>query len=247
MFSNPASILAARGYHTELLALYDPSIGRYMFGSALTDSTRQYVSAGLSYLYSGMAGTDQRSLHDTRLNVTFAFSPNVGIGILGRYLNATGGPPLLNGTTLTNAGAWAGFLFDAGVFVRPFQMLQITASGHNLNNQDTTIAPINMGVGVALTPVPILTIVADALIDFRQAGTAKGRYSGGVELFLGNHFPMRAGYAYDDLRGTHAVTAGVGYMDENFGVEFGIRQGVAPELQTTMMLAVRYFYRGALQ
>ncbi len=247
MFANPASIIAARGYHTELLTMYDPTIGRYLFGSALTDSTRQYVSAGLAYFYSGIAGTDQRSMHDTRINVTFAISPNVGIGIIARYLNATGGPPLMNGSSLTNAGAWAGFLLDAGLFVRPFRMLQISASGHGLNNQDTTIAPINMGVGVAFAPVSMLNIVADALIDFRQAGSAKGRYSGGVELFLGNRFPIRLGYAYDDLRGTHAVTAGVGYMDENFGVELGLRQGVFPDMQTTLMLGVRYFYRGALQ
>jgi hypothetical protein len=181
------------------------------------------------------------------LNVTVAFSPNVGIGIITRYINATGGPPLLNGANLTNSGAWAGFLFDAGVFVRPIQMLQLTVSGHNLNNQDTTLAPISMGVGAALTPVSFLTIVADALIDFRSAATVKGRYSGGVELFIANRFPLRAGYAYDDLRGTHAVTAGVGYMDENFGVEFGMREAVYPDPQTTMMLSVRYFYRGALQ
>ncbi|MEI8256270.1 MAG: hypothetical protein WCJ30_11420 [Deltaproteobacteria bacterium] len=247
MFSNPASILGARGYHTEVLTMYDPTIGRYLFGSALTDSTRQYISAGLAYFYSGIAGTDQRSMHDTRINATFALSPNFGIGIIARYVNATGGPPLMNGTSLTNSGAWAGFLLDAGIYVRPFRMLQISASGHSLNNQDTTIAPINMGVGLALSPVSILTIAADALIDFRQAGTPKGRYSGGVELFLGNHFPIRAGYAYDDLRATHAVTAGFGYMDDNFGIELGVRQGVYPEMQTTLMLAVRYFYRGALQ
>jgi hypothetical protein len=104
-----------------------------------------------------------------------------------------------------------------------------------------------MGAGIALQPASILTIVADALLDFRQVGQVRGRYSGGVELFLGNHFPIRAGYAFDHLRFSHAITAGVGYMDENFGVEFGIRQAVAPDPETTMMLSVRYFYRGATQ
>ena len=256
MFANPASIMAARGYHTDVFGLYDPTSGRYQFGSALTDSTRPYISAGFAYYYQGVGtGTDMRSLHDTRLNVAIAFTPNIGIGIIGRYLNATGGPSLMNGSSLHRpdsdgadpTGAWAGFTFDAGVFVRPVQMLQLSVSGHSLTDPQTTVAPINMGVGVSLQPVSMLNIVADALIDFRQMGTAKGRYSGGIELLIGSHFPIRAGYAYDDLRTTHAVTAGVGYIDDNFGVEFGMRQEVIPELQTTMMLSVRYSYRAATQ
>jgi hypothetical protein len=125
-------------------------------------------------------------------------------------------------------------------------MLQLSVSGHNLNNQDTTLAPISMGGGISLSPVSMLTLVADVLMDFRSAPRPKGRYSGGVELFLANHFPLRAGYAYDDLRGTHAVTMGVGYISENFGAEFGMRQEVVPQAQTTMMLSLRYFYTGAL-
>ncbi len=39
----------------------------------------------------------------------------------------------------------------------------------------------------------------------------------------------------------------LGKPEGQVGVELGLRQGVFPDMQTTLMLGVRYFYRGALQ
>lgn len=253
MFGNPAAIVGTRSFHTDGYFLFDPTINRFMGGSAVVDSTRSLFAAGLSYLYTGspIPGVmdammpNTRSVHDARVNVSLGFASHaIGIGTQVRYLNvAGGGPPAQPGTTLSTAD-WGGFTLAAGVYARPVQALAFSFMGNNLNNPDTTAAPLSVSGGVAFTPAPVFTAVADVLMDFRSAATPRGIYSGGVELFLANHYAFRAGYAFDDVRnGTHTVTGGLGYLHQDFGLEFGLRQMVAPELQTSMMLSIRYFYR----
>jgi hypothetical protein len=53
--------------------------------------------------------------------------------------------------------------------------------------------------------------------------------------------PIRAGYRYDSGRTTHAITGGLGYVDQTFGVELGIRQDVGNTDNTELMLSLRYF------
>lgn len=244
MFANPSALVASRVYHADGLVLYDPTVGRFTVGSAVVDSTRNAVAAGVSYLFTTVPG-ESRTSHDVRLNVTFPIANVLGIGGTVRYL-ALSSRSSAAGSTELNAREWSGFTFDAGLFLRPVSWLQLSASGRNLNNP--TVAPIGVGCGVAVMPLSTLTVVADALVDFRTNGSPRGRYSGGVELFLGNHYPLRVGYLYDDVRqGAQAVTAGIGYLDENFGVEFALRQGIVPEPQTTLLLSLRYFYRPPMQ
>lgn len=245
LFGNPAVLASQRTYHADGLFLWDPTTNRFMSGSVLVDSTRQYVSGGLSYLYSNTndAG-DQRQGHDVRLSLSVPIANIVGLGVTGRYLNVTGSPPVLPGANGLQAGGWGGFTFDVGAWVKPLSFLLISASGRNINNPSTTAAPIALGMGASITPMQMLNITGDVLLDFRSVGAVRGRYSGGVELFIANRVQIRAGYMFDQIRGgAHAVTAGAGLVFESFGVELGMRQEVVPELQTTLVLAARYFYR----
>jgi hypothetical protein len=53
---------------------------------------------------------------------------------------------------------------------------------------------------------------------------------------------------FDDTRGgSQAFTLGAGYVDPNFGIELGWRQAVVPDMQSTLLLSVRYFYQAAAQ
>src|SRR4051794_26835846 len=51
LFANPAMMTSAQSNHGDALALYDPTVNRYQFGSAMMDSTRSSVAAGLTYVY----------------------------------------------------------------------------------------------------------------------------------------------------------------------------------------------------
>lgn len=251
MFANPAAIVGSRSFHTDGYFLWDPTVNRFMGGSSVIDSTRSLFAAGFAYLYDSTAtsnssgvATDTRSVHDGRVNVSLGFANHaIGIGGSVRYLNVSGGPLAQTGSTL-GTGPWGGFTFAAGLYFKPVQALQISVMGNNLNNPETTAAPLSVSGGLAFTPVPVFSAVADVLFDFRSAATPRGLYSGGLELFLANHYAIRAGYQYDDIRGgNHTVTGGLGYLHRDFGVEFGMRQMVHPEMQTTLMLSIRYFYR----
>lgn len=248
LFANPAGASALRTYHVDALTLYDPTVGRFAVGSGIMDSTRNLISGGFSYVFSAIPdGPEARTSHDARLVVGVNLGQMVGLGARVRYLNISGAQAAPQSQGLER-GAWGGFTFDAGLHVHPLREFSLSVTGYNLNNVNTTAAPITVGGGVAVSPIPQLTFVADALVDFRSTNAVRGRYSGGAELFLASRYAIRAGYLYDDTRGaSQAFTLGAGYIDQNFGVELGYRQAVVPDMQSTLLLSVRYFYQAAAQ
>ncbi|MBL8679292.1 MAG: hypothetical protein JNK05_09015 [Myxococcales bacterium] len=248
LFANPAGASALRTYHVDALTLYDPTVGRFAVGSGIMDSTRNLISGGFSYVFSAIPdGPEARTSHDARLVVGVNLGQMVGLGARVRYLNISGAQAAPQSQGLER-GAWGGFTFDAGLHVHPLREFSLSVTGYNLNNVNTAAAPITVGGGVAVSPIPQLTFVADALVDFRSTNAVRGRYSGGAELFLASRYAIRAGYLYDDTRGaSQAFTLGAGYIDQNFGVELGYRQAVVPDMQSTLLLSVRYFYQAAAQ
>jgi hypothetical protein len=242
VFSNPAAMSLGRVYHVDSLTLYDPTVGRWMFGGSVADTTRM-VSAGLAYNYSLVDGqSGVRNHHDVRVGLSVLLTEGIALGLTGRYMNLGG--PVSNGQRLGTD--FAGVTFDAGAVVRPVSFLTLAVTGYSLTNPDTALSPLSIGGGIALTPIEALSIVGDTVWDLRSYAEPRMRMSGGVEFML-DKIPLRAGYLYDDTRfkgGVHTVTAGVGYIDRLFGAEFSMRQDVAGSAmpQTTLMLNLRYFY-----
>lgn len=248
LFANPAGASAIRTYHVDALALWDPTIGRFAVGSGVMDSTRNLLSGGLSYTFSAIPdGPDARTSHDARLVLGVNLGSMAGLGARVRYLNVSAGPAAPQSQGLDRNG-FSGFTFDVGLHLHPLREFSLSVTGYNLNNVNTTAAPIQLGTGAMLSPTRELSFVADVLIDFRSTNATRGVYSGGAELFLANRYALRAGYLYDDTRGgAQAFTLGAGFIDPHFGIEVGYRQAVVPEMQTTLLLSVRYFYQAAVQ
>ncbi len=240
LFSNPAAMSLSRVYHVDSSILYDPSVNRWAFGGAVADTTRM-VSASLSYNFSLLDGSDSRRNHDVRLGLSVLLTDGVALGVTGRYMNYDG-----TATTNTHLGtAFSGLTVDVGAVVRPASFITLAVTGYSLTNPDTSLTPLSIGGGVAITPVESLNLIADTVWDLRTFDKPRMRINGGAELMLGR-VPVRAGYLYDDTRANgpvHTITGGLGYLDTSFGVEAAIRQDVAGASQTTLMLNVRYFYR----
>lgn len=240
VYSNPGGLSLARVYHVDSTILYDPTVNRWGFGGTVADSTRT-VGAALSYNYSLLAGSDVRDNHDVRLALSVGLTEGVALGVTGRYMS-------YGGTANTNSAlgsAFSGFTLDVGAVVRPAQFLTLAVTGYSLTNPDTARTPLSVGGGVAITPTEALNLVVDNVWDLRSFGEPRMRLSGGAEVMLG-HVPVRAGYLFDDTRAggpVHTLTAGLGYVDTSFALEAALRQDVAGNSQTTMMLNVRYFYR----
>jgi hypothetical protein len=62
----------------------------------------------------------------------------------------------------------------------------------------------------------------------------------GGEYLAADHFPLRAGYRYDDGAKSHSVSAGLGYLSTSFGAEIAARRVVSGDPVTTIVLGFSY-------
>jgi hypothetical protein len=65
----------------------------------------------------------------------------------------------------------------------------------------------------------------------------------GAELFVGQHFPLRLGFRYDDGTKSDGLYGGIGYISKQWGVEFsGGGDVYSPHTSLIFGLGLRYFY-----
>lgn len=241
IFVNPAAMGQTRSYHVDSSVLYDPSIDRWAFGGAVADTTRSRFGAGMAYTFNTIGGGENpHESHEFRLSVSANLAESISLGVTGRYIDY-GGRVTANGRLGTK---YEGVTVDVGLLFRPVRMFSIGVTGYSLSDPDTATSPLALGTGIGFFPIENLAINADAFIDFGTFDTARVRWSGGAELLV-QRVPIRIGYTYDDTRlrnAVHLVTAGVGYIDQRFGVEAAMRQEVSGGSQTTLLLNLRYFH-----
>ncbi len=248
IYLNPANLPFARVYHFEVLAALSPEARRESFGGAVVDSSTSRLAGGFAGTWNQL---DPDGIHrqwtDLRLALAYPISDRIAVGLTGRYLRVDQGVsagPL--GASLVSDGTRDGpifnsFTFDAGLTVAPVNELRIGLVGHNLTNPGA-IAPTTLAGGVGYTSGPF-SLEGDLLGDFSTWGRMRPRFMVGGEYFLAGHVPLRVGYRYDDGSRTHALSAGVGYVDRRWSVEIGGRRDIIGELPATFIgLGVRYFY-----
>ena len=115
---------------------------------------------------------------------------------------------------------------DAGVTVRPVPEFKISVVGHNLTNPDTALLPLMGAIAFGFTSSDF-SLGADAVLESRTYDTSNIRIQGGGEVLIADRVPVRAGYRFDQGFEGHAITAGLGYLDQKFGIDVGVRRGVA--------------------
>lgn len=256
LYSNPAAMSLSRIYHLEALARIAPEAKRQTYGVTAVDSITTRLAGGLGGHY-GIQDSEglKRKFTDIRFGLAFPFSEKMHAGVTGRYLKlyqdglgpfghsyASGG--------LSDDAIVDSFSFDAGVVVRPVPQLAIGVVGTNLTNPETGFQPTTLGGGVGYGSEDF-TIEADVVADFttwrNQNGNAKTtvRAMLGGEYLVGDHFPLRLGYRYDEGQRTHALSGGFGYVDPQFAIEAAIRRTVAgPDDMspaTMIVIGLQYF------
>jgi hypothetical protein len=252
LYENPANLPMARVYHFEGLAAVSPEARRQSYGGAVVDSNTSRLAGGFAGTWNIM---DPDGIHrtwtDLRLSLAYPLGDKISVGATGRYLRVSqslGSGPL--GSSLASDGTPGGpifnaFTFDVGAAVAPAQGLRIGVVGKNLTNPSVGVTPTLLQGGVGYN-IDIVTVEGDALVDFTTWSKPKGRYMLGGEVFIANHFPVRAGYRYDDGTRTHAASVGVGYIDRKWSFEVAGRRDVAGDNPATFISAsLRYFYEAA--
>ena len=251
LFINPANMATSRVYHVGALAQIWPEASRQSYGAAIVDSI---VSA--SRLAGGLGGTwtrqdpsgVDRTSYDLRFALAFPFSEHFFLGASGRYLSMKqdGFPHgLFNLRPSTAAGGLDGkaivenLTFDAGMTLKPIPELSLSIVGTNLTDPGNGFLPLTFGGGIAYGTRDF-TVEGDALADFTTYGDTKARTMLGGEYLASDHFPIRAGYRYDQGVASHALTGGFGYVDTAYELDFALQRVIVGDRATAIIIGFKY-------
>ena len=116
--------------------------------------------------------------------------------------------------------------FDLGATLKASEAFAISVVGNNLSNPDHGFQPMTIGGGLGLS-LGDFGLEGDVVSDFVSWDENKLRAMVGGEGLFANHFAARLGYRYDQGAVSHAVSAGVGYIDRAFDVDIAVRRVVS--------------------
>lgn len=238
---NPAGMSIGRLYHIETTVTYDPQPGRFSSGATLMDSFSGPINMGTNFRYVHGNGENGHGGYDGRIALGLPLGDSFAIGLTGRYMSfwregQEEADPYAEQITI-----------DVAVRVTPIAGLHFAALGYNLIDVGSPLAPMQAGGGVSYTFDNTFTLAFDGLVDLSTWRDSDGNlipeglFGGGAELFTGE-VPIRAGYIFDTGRNIHYVTAGLGWRNDELGVDIAWRQQVTgPAMRTNVLASLRYF------
>jgi hypothetical protein len=254
---NPADLVETRVYHLQALGQITPEAGRQIYGGAIVDSITGRLAGGFALVGGWVNGESHeldRSLIDVRFALAYPLGDRFFLGLAGRYLKATQsgihgpfGDSLVSGGLAETPGDRSGRsalvntpTFDAGLTNRATDALHFAVLGQNLTYPDNGILPTMLGGGIGYGTKD-LTLEVDAVADFTSYAQTSGRFMAGGEYLLGDRFPIRAGYRFDQGASTHAASLGLGYVTPEFGIEATVRRTISDPGLTTIVIGLSYF------
>lgn len=251
LYLNPANMPLARVYHLEALGAVSPEAQRQTYGLAIADSliNSSRISGGAAATWSEL---DPSGLHrvwtDVRAALALPLGDYLSVGATGRWLQVNqavaAGPfgPSLASDGTPNGGIFNALTVDIGATASLGDSLRIGLVGHNLTNPGTALAPTTGALGIGFA-TQTFALEADGMLDFTTYRTVQGRVMAGGELFLADHYAIRAGWRYDTGTNLHAPSLGFGYVDPLWSVEVGVRRDLTSDHGSTFaVLSLRYFY-----
>lgn len=250
LFLNPASIALNRLYHIEGILQTTPETGRLMAGGAIVDSImNRYGLAGGIAIQGGFndAGPSDWSTLDLRAAVAYPITEKLMLGVSPRYASITHATPAGSQDPFQDDLAELSlhaYTFDAGMTIRPTDALHVAFVGQNLLSNHRGTYPILLGGGIGFGS-EMFALEIDGLADLDSYEGVTMRLMGGGEVLLGNHFPIRLGYRFDQGAKLHAVSAGLGYIGTSFAVEASVRRTLSDPGATTLVVGLAYYVETA--
>lgn len=230
IFVNPAATAARRRYSVDSLYAIDrrgsTTIGSYV-GASVVDALSSSVAFSASWMHP-LRGYQEGNVFS--LGVAGSLMDRLYLGVQGRYqlLEVAPTVPGAAGESLNVITVDAGLLWEVGDYI------SLGVSGFNLvptGHEDTL--PRSMGAGLAVGSDTGLRLVGDWRADFDRVKDAAGkprttnRYGVGLEAFLGNMVPVRAGYLIDETLDSTWWSAGIGLVTPTgVALDAGYRQSM---------------------
>jgi opacity protein-like surface antigen len=247
LFINPANMAAARVYHIGAFAQIWPEASRQSYGAAAVDSivSNARVAGGVGGTFN-LQDTDgiNRRWTDVRFALAYPVSDQFFLGAGGRYIFLTedGAGPL--GRSLASSGLQDKKIlktisFDAGVTLKPTPEIALSIVGNNLTAPSHSFQPVSVGGGAGFA-FGDFSVEGDLVADFITWEETTLRAMGGFEALFADHLGARIGYRYDEGANSHAISAGVGYIDRAFDVDAAVRRVVAGETATAITFGFTY-------
>jgi hypothetical protein len=181
--------------------------------------------------------------HIGGLALSHAISPHLYLGSTIKYFHYD--------TTIPSETNASGLTFDLGATLRLTDMASLGVVGYNLWGSSSPEMPRAAGGGLALKPLPILTLSFDMrwiLDSYSTTMPMTGvRYGGGAELFLRNAsgqtgVPIRVGALHDStLAGETYLSAGLGFSTMSMGIDVGARKAISGGDDLMVLASIRLF------
>jgi opacity protein-like surface antigen len=252
LYLNPANMAASRVYHIGGMAQIWPEARRQSYGVGAMDSfgSKYQLAGGIAGTYNTQDSDGiARRWTDLRFALAYPLSPEFFLGFGGRYLllaqNGLG--PL--GASLPSSGLDGqrivrALSFDAAATFQPMEGLSLSVVGNNLSDPGNGFQPMSVGGAVGYGK-DVFGIEADVVGDFDSWNKDTVRAMGGGELLVGDHFPLRAGYRYDQGAASHALSGGIGYVDRLFSADIALRRTVVGATATAIVFGFTYHLESA--
>jgi len=242
LYSNPANMAAAQVYHVGALAQIYPEANRQSYGGAVVDSliSSTGLAGGLGGVWTlqdpdGM----RREWMDLRFGMAMPLGQMFFLGLTGKYVTVrqTGTGPLgfseVSGG-LVDSNIIQTVTFDVGATIRPVPEFSIGITGTNLGNTDSAILPVIGGVGMGYGTKDF-SLSADAVLESRTFGQSNIRVNGGGEVLVADLVFLRAGYRFDQGLESNAISGGLGYVNQKFGIDASVRRAVTGPSYTAIV------------
>jgi hypothetical protein len=186
---NPSGISLSRSYVVEGGYQFLRGPDGHVGSIAIADSTSGFnIGGGLYYTYAtaSPSGLGDRSRHEAGAALSFPFGEKVVIGGTLRYLRIKREMEVLLKPKTT------GLTFDAGLTVRPVSFISIGLVGRGLRDMEDPQAPLTLGGGIVLTPLPQLAVAVDAY-NVQVAPASYLVFAGGAEYTVASMLSVRLG------------------------------------------------------
>jgi hypothetical protein len=243
---NPAGVALGKLYHIEGQVDYQAEINTVGLGAAVVDSSTTIVGAGMAFR-GFLTGKDGSEGLDGKLVLALPIGERFAVGLAGRYVQLTRDTEI---TRIEPDGSRRqeefeqellnGFTMDGSILVQPLDGLMLEALAQNFIDMDSPYAPVLIGGGVSFGMKDVFVVGGDLLADLSTFESATIVTGFGAEVIALGVMPLRLGYEYDTGRLQHHLTAGVGYSDEELGLDLSLDQGVNGPYATRIMFSMSY-------
>jgi hypothetical protein len=209
---NPAAIALFQAFQLEFAGGYDfKSKGWYAAGWA-RDSTQELAGAYSLHYISNDYGSGNVGQWAHSLALAAKVGDKVAFGIGGRWLIQS--TPHINAASL-----------NLGMSIQVMPQLTLGFAGYNLidTRHPELSRSFEVGLGFLVGPVRLATEVRSDI----GRGPLHPIWNSGLEFFLGRSFALRGGWEWREPVQQNFLTAGLGYVVDNAGIDIGWRHGLA--------------------